>query len=142
MTLDGIDGKYFEYIRKGIIQSYGFPHMYTLENLMNLGLFKKSATIKFSDYSRINRELNLIVQDLNEHSPNDISYVFSGYAPISVRLIEEAIRIKPKFEPMNESVTYEGWGGKYDDSKIGGGPFFRTKQNLPKELTDDGIIKD
>ena len=32
--------------------------------------------------------MKLIVDDVDEHNPNDISYVYSGYAPISVRLIQ------------------------------------------------------
>jgi hypothetical protein len=30
----------------------------------------------------------LIVDNLNEENPNDISYVFSGYAPLSVRFCQ------------------------------------------------------
>eukprot|EP01129_Flabellula_baltica_P005358 TRINITY_DN1938_c0_g2_i1.p1 TRINITY_DN1938_c0_g2~~TRINITY_DN1938_c0_g2_i1.p1 ORF type:complete len:566 (+),score=117.41 TRINITY_DN1938_c0_g2_i1:83-1780(+) len=137
ITLDGIESKTFDLIRDGIVQSYGFTHMYTLENLIELGMLKRAPTIKFSEFTRISREMNLIVQDLNEHSPNDISYVFSGYAPISVRLIEEALRSRPVFDKANETVTYEGWGGRYDDSRLPGGPFFRTKQHLTKELTPE-----
>jgi len=31
-----------------------------------------------------------LIQEVNETQPNDISYVFSGFAPASVRLIEHA----------------------------------------------------
>jgi len=75
--------------------------------------------------------------EVNEQYPNDIAYVYSGYAPLSVRLVEEAINCNPLFDNTNESVTYEGWGGRYDDSKISGGPLFRTKQFLKKELTEE-----
>jgi hypothetical protein len=32
--------------------------------------------------------LRLIVDEVNEHDPNDIAYVYSGYAPLSVRLVQ------------------------------------------------------
>eukprot|EP01132_Coremiostelium_polycephalum_P003640 gene3640-4532_t len=40
------------------------------------------------NYPAIRKELDLIVDDINEQNPQDIAYVYSGYAPISVRLIQ------------------------------------------------------
>lgn len=36
--------------------------------------------------------LRLIVDDVDEFHPNDISYVYSGYAPLSVRLVQCALQ--------------------------------------------------
>lgn len=36
--------------------------------------------------------LRLIVDDVDEFHPNDISYVYSGYAPLSIRLVQCAMQ--------------------------------------------------
>jgi len=37
------------------------------------------------------KPLRLIVDDVDESNPSDISYVFSGYAPLGVRLVQCAL---------------------------------------------------
>jgi vacuolar protein sorting-associated protein 33A len=41
-----------------------------------------------SVYSHLRKSLKLIVDDVDEQSPQDIAYVYSGYAPLSVRLVQ------------------------------------------------------
>jgi hypothetical protein len=38
------------------------------------------------------KALRLIVDEVNEHDPNDIAYVYSGYAPLSVRLVQSILQ--------------------------------------------------
>jgi len=83
----GIKAKSYEFFRKEIVQTYGYQHIITLDNLSKVGLFKKYDKTK-NPYPAVRKALKLIVDDVDEHSPNDISYVYSGYAPISVRLIQ------------------------------------------------------
>ncbi|WOL09655.1 vacuolar protein-sorting-associated protein [Canna indica] len=45
-----------------------------------------------SNWLAIARALQLIVEDTDTANPNDISYIFSGYAPLSIRLVQHAIR--------------------------------------------------
>ncbi|KAJ1960966.1 Vacuolar protein-sorting-associated protein 33 [Dipsacomyces acuminosporus] len=42
--------------------------------------------------SFLRKTLNLIVSDVRENDPDDVSYVYSGYAPISVRLLQCLVR--------------------------------------------------
>src|SRR5687768_8208948 len=63
--------------------------MLTLQNLTKLGLFRKQESARHI-YSQMRRALRLIVDDVNEQNPNDISYVYSGYAPLSIRLVQAA----------------------------------------------------
>jgi hypothetical protein len=83
----GIKAKSYEFFRKEIVQTYGYQHIITLDNLSKVGLFKKHDGTK-NTYPAVKKGLKLIVDDVDEYSPNDISYVYSGYAPISVRLIQ------------------------------------------------------
>ena len=45
-----------------------------------------------STFAQCRRLLRLIVDDVDEFHPNDISYVYSGYAPLSVRLVQCAMQ--------------------------------------------------
>ncbi|KAF9583068.1 hypothetical protein BGW38_010322 [Lunasporangiospora selenospora] len=83
----GLKAKQFEFFRKEILETYGFEHIQTLANLQRLGMLTKQVTNR-NPYGLIRRSLSLIVDEVNEHAPNDISYVYSGYAPLSVRLVQ------------------------------------------------------
>lgn len=45
-----------------------------------------------STFAQCRRLLRLIVDDVDEFHPNDISYVYSGYAPLSIRLVQCAMQ--------------------------------------------------
>ncbi|KAG5607934.1 hypothetical protein H5410_029426 [Solanum commersonii] len=51
-----------------------------------------------------------------KYSPNDISYVFSGYAPLSIRLVQHAIR--SGWRPIEEILKL--LPGPHSDIKRGG----------------------
>ncbi|KAM1230963.1 hypothetical protein ACFX2G_041956 [Malus domestica] len=90
ITNSGLPKKHFNYLRRELIHSYGFEHMVTLNNLEKAGLLKKQEMK--SNWLTVKRALQLVVEDTDTANPNDISYVFSGYAPLSIRLIQHAVR--------------------------------------------------
>ncbi|XP_051116487.1 vacuolar protein-sorting-associated protein 33 homolog isoform X1 [Andrographis paniculata] len=90
VTNSGLPKKNFDYLRREFLHSYGFEHIATLNNLEKAGLFKKQDSK--SNWLTVKRALQLVVEDTDTTNPNDISYVFSGYAPLSIRLIQHAIR--------------------------------------------------
>ncbi|KNA03454.1 hypothetical protein SOVF_209030, partial [Spinacia oleracea] len=90
VTNSGLPKRNYDYLRREILHSYGFEHMATLNNLEKAGFFRKQEMR--SNWLTVKRALRLVVEDTDTANPNDISYVFSGYAPLSVRLIQQAIR--------------------------------------------------
>ncbi|KAL8251781.1 hypothetical protein R6Q59_035474 [Mikania micrantha] len=90
VTNAGLPKRNFDYIRREILHSYGFEHISTLNNLEKAGLLRKQEGK--SNWLTIKRALQLVVEDTDTTNPKDISYVFSGYAPLSIRLIQHAIR--------------------------------------------------
>ncbi|KAJ2907058.1 hypothetical protein MKZ38_008626 [Zalerion maritima] len=99
----GIKTRDFDQFRRLVIQGYGYQHVLTLSNLEKLQLLlsKSSplasmipmpgssvATGTKTNYTYLRKQLRLIVDEVNEQDPNDISYVYSGYAPLSVRLVQ------------------------------------------------------
>jgi hypothetical protein len=100
----GIKAKEFDNFRRLIYQGYGYQHMLTLQNLEKLQMFlSKSSPLAVmapiaavaagvsgprTNYTALRKQLRLIIDEVNEHDPNDIAYVYSGYAPLSIRLVQ------------------------------------------------------
>src|SRR4051794_23483869 len=89
------------------LQTYGFPHLLTFHHLHAAHLLAKPEHSSTSTLPRIltstsssptspaisslRKPLRLIVDDVDDNDPRDMSYVFSGYAPVSVRLVQVAV---------------------------------------------------
>ncbi|KAL5625358.1 hypothetical protein BROUX41_005418 [Berkeleyomyces rouxiae] len=99
----GIKPKEYEQLRRLILQGYGYQHMLTLINLEKLQLIlSKSSPLsnviplsasvgvpgEKTNYQYLRRQLRLIVDEVKEDDPTDVAYVYSGYAPLSVRLVQ------------------------------------------------------
>ncbi|KAI4351470.1 hypothetical protein L6164_005838 [Bauhinia variegata] len=112
ITNAGLQKRHYDYLRRELLHSYGFEHMKTLNNLEKAGLFKKQESK--SNWPTIKRALQLVVDDTDTANPNDIAYVFSGYAPLSIRLVQHAIR--------------SGWRPVEEILKLLPGPHLETKR--------------
>ncbi|KAH7170592.1 Sec1-like protein [Dactylonectria macrodidyma] len=99
----GIKPKDFDQFRRLILEGYGYQHLLTLNNLGKLQLFlSRSSPLAGmipmagnadpngtkTNYTYLRKQLRLIVDEVQEDDPNDISYVYSGYAPLSIRLVQ------------------------------------------------------
>ncbi|KAL7798108.1 Sec1-like protein [Trichoderma ceciliae] len=99
----GIKPKDFEQFRRLILQGYGYQHLLTLNNLEKLQLFlsrssplagmipmtgNAGADGNKTNYTYLRKQLRLIVDEVQEDDPNDVAYVYSGYAPLSIRLVQ------------------------------------------------------
>jgi hypothetical protein len=117
-TNAGMRPKDLETFKRAIIQAYGPQHLLTLSSLEKMGLFSprggaglgaipaaKPGTV--TNYTPLRKSLRIWDDEVNEAEPNDISYVFSGYAPLSVRLVQSIVQkqtlanvIKPSSHPQ------------------------------------------
>ncbi|KAG6041781.1 hypothetical protein E4U41_001993 [Claviceps citrina] len=100
----GVKPKEFEQFRRLILHGYGYQHLLTLYNLEKLQLFlsrssplagmipmsggSTGTTGTKTNYTYLRKQLRLIVDEVKEDNPNDIAYVYSGYAPLSIRLVQ------------------------------------------------------
>ncbi|XP_075625468.1 vacuolar protein sorting-associated protein 33A isoform X2 [Balearica regulorum gibbericeps] len=100
-------------------KTYGYEHVLTLNNLEKAGLLKLQTSGR-NNYPTIRKTLRLWMDDVNEQNPNDISYVYSGYAPLSVRLAQLLAR--------------PGWRSIEEVLKMLPGPHFEERQQLPTGL--------
>jgi lysine-specific histone demethylase 1 len=100
----GIKAKEYDLFRRLILEGYGYQHILTLHKLEKLQLFlSKSSPLASmipmtaaagattgtkTNYTYLRKQLRLINDEVKEHDPNDIAYVYSGYAPLSIRLVQ------------------------------------------------------
>ncbi|CBX95502.1 similar to vacuolar sorting protein [Plenodomus lingam JN3] len=117
-TNAGIRPKDLDSFKRAIIQAYGPQHILTLASLEKMGLLgvrggvvgiSSGAPAKpgsVTNYTPLRKTLKLWDDEVNEAEPNDISYTFSGYAPLSVRIVQSLIQkqtlantIKPPANP-------------------------------------------
>lgn len=112
LTNGGMKQKNYEFFKREIVQTYGVEHLWTLQNLFTLRLLNPtdlstglrstissgssgtasggSGTGGGGGYNQVRRLLRLIVDDVDEARPTDMSYVYSGFAPITCRLVQAA----------------------------------------------------
>ncbi|XP_059683506.1 vacuolar protein sorting-associated protein 33A isoform X2 [Gavia stellata] len=115
----GLKQKVLDHYKREILQTYGYEHILTLNNLEKAGLLKPQTSGR-NNYPTIRKTLRLWMDDVNEQNPNDISYVYSGYAPLSVRLAQLLAR--------------PGWRSIEEVLKMLPGPHFEERQQLPTGL--------
>ncbi|KAI0095231.1 Sec1-like protein [Irpex rosettiformis] len=98
----GIKAKTLENLKREILQAYGYNHLPLLLTLASPSLaallpnpLPASASTALAGaskfpYTTLRKSLRLLIEDPDplEELENDISYVYSGYAPISVRLVQ------------------------------------------------------
>ncbi|WPH02440.1 Vacuolar protein sorting-associated protein 33A [Acrodontium crateriforme] len=117
---NGLRQRDLEDFKRQIVQAYGYQHVLTLANLEKMGLLLPreghrgylnpiagSAGQTATDWNAARRNLNLWVDEVQEADPEDIAYVFSGYAPLSVRLVQ-CILQKSALQPSNASSGRPG----------------------------------
>ena len=105
----GLKEKIFNKLKLEISLIYGFQSIILWNNLEKIKIIKKKDGNDY--YKTINKKLELIKHNVNVYEPNDPSYVFSGYCPISIKLIE--------------SIFKKGWIGiKESLNKIPGESFY------------------
>ncbi|KAL6552872.1 Vacuolar protein-sorting-associated protein 33 [Orobanche hederae] len=135
ITNSGLPKKTFDYLRRELLHSYGFEHIATLNNLEKAGLFRKQDSR--SNWMTIKRALQLLVEDTNTINPNDISYVFYGYAPLSVRLVQHARR--SGWRPIEEILRL--LPGPHSEIKRGGFTSIPSNDTLPGTGSLNGLEK-
>ena len=133
----GIKSNRYDQLKQYIVQVYGYEFLPILHNIEKMGFIKRienrgggvfanladggaSGLGGRSIFQNIKRNLILIHAEVNTTEPDDISYVSSGYAPLTVRLIQSAM---------------QGWIGS---SGAGSG----SGSSSNNENNKDDIIKD
>mmetsp|Transcript_8739 Transcript_8739/g.12838 ORF Transcript_8739/g.12838 Transcript_8739/m.12838 type:complete len:273 (-) Transcript_8739:112-930(-) len=120
LTSGGIKTNKYEFLKREVVQTYGYEYLFVLQNLEKIGLLKerKSMWDTTSPFGTLSKQLSLIQADVNPCDPDDVSYVSSGYAPISARIIQTAMK---------------GWSGKEEALRELPGRGIDVMQRSPPE---------
>ncbi|KKA24717.1 Vacuolar sorting protein [Rasamsonia emersonii CBS 393.64] len=147
----GLRPRDLENFKKLILQAYGYQHLLTFRSLEKMELLqpRSSATAALlpgggasagtkTNYSYLRKHLRLVVEEVSEKDPNDIAYVYSGFAPLSVRLVQCVLQ-KPYILSLTKggsapaavnsaSAASPGWIGFEDVVKSARGATFSVVQ--------------
>ncbi|KAL0227929.1 hypothetical protein RCL1_004072 [Eukaryota sp. TZLM3-RCL] len=120
----GLKKSTLENIKREILLEYGFHHLFTLNNLENIGFLKPYPHKNF--WNQLKTKLKLINDDPNESNPTDMDFVYSGYCPLSCRLIQRVVNNmvarKPTFEGIEEFLTKLGQFSEFSQELLPGTP--------------------
>ena len=97
----GIRYKFYEQFQKDFLNTYGYKNIFLWKNLEKMGVLKTQDNNFF--FTTTSTDLNLFYSDIDVINPNDSSYVYGGYCPIIIRLIEKAF--SPGWGAIKESIT-------------------------------------
>jgi hypothetical protein len=111
--------KDYNVLKRDILNIYGYQHIFLLRDLETIGLIKEKADaigmikekmniknmIMELSYPQIMNKLGLINPDANDpkNKFKDCSYIFQGYCPIILRLIEKAV--EGKWGKLKDVIT-------------------------------------
>lgn len=91
----GIKSSRYDSLRRDVIQTYGYEYLFILGNLEKAGLLRRRDGLWIdtaSPFNSLRKSLILINAEVDTVEPDDVSYVSSGYAPLSVRLVQTAMK--------------------------------------------------
>ena len=97
LTQGGV--KDYNLLKRDILNVYGYQNIFLFRDLETIGLLKEKAVLKKlteTSYQQIVSKLNLISPDIDykKTKVKDCSYIYQGYCPIILRLIEYAVQGK------------------------------------------------
>lgn len=147
----GLRPKDLDQFKRLILQAYGYQHLLTFDALEKMQILypRTGSNVLFvpnpigggttdgtrTNYAYIRKALRLIVEEVNEQEPDDIAYVYSGYAPLSVRLVQCILQkqyllslTKAASASNGISSAAQGWQGFEDVLKNVKGETFNRVQ--------------
>ena len=103
LTQGGI--KDYNNLKRDILNIYGYQKIFLLRDLESIEFLKEKISNKKHElsYQQICKKLNLINPNFTKEKINDCSYLYRGYCPIILRLIELAL--EGKWNSMKDVIT-------------------------------------
>lgn len=149
LCIGGLRQKILDGFKREFLQTYGYQYLSMFVNLEAAGLLVKSPAPSGNNFAYWRKQLRLWVEEIDEKDPNDIAYVHSGYAPLSVRIVQ-CVTMKPNVMSIAASRKEASQGGnepgareREDRPQIKAHPlagwrgFEEVMQTLPGSTVDD-----
>ena len=110
LTQNGI--KDYQKLKREILNIYGYQYIFLLRDLEQIGWLKEKVfltnifnirkNITELTHIQINEKFNLVNLNYDSKNIQDCSYIFGGYCPLSLRLIETAL--EGKWNKLNDTI--------------------------------------
>lgn len=92
----GLKSNRYDAFRSLVVQSYGYEFLMVLHDLEKIGMIRRKEALWMDSaalsFASLRRSLILINAEVDTVEPDDVSYVSSGYAPLTVRLVQSAVQ--------------------------------------------------
>ena len=142
LTSNGIKATRYDSIRKEVVQTYGYEFLIVLNDLEKAGFLRKRETLWMdsmtTSYSTLRKALNLINAEVDPSNPEDAAYVSSGYAPMTVRWVQAAMRGYNGLEEAMKELPTAGGAG-VGSGGGGGGRWIDIEQKPVAESLADAM---
>lgn len=135
----GLKQKVFDFYKRELVQVYGIEVLLSIGQLERAGLLKPQ--IGGRTYQVLRKTMNLTVDEPVEVAPNDISYVHTFYAPLSIRIVEQSLKpngwqaLKDTLSSMPEPIFEE-----YQSSNQSAGPGGR-RGSFSSDISQSEVTK-
>ena len=119
LTQNGI--KDYKKLKREVLNIYGYQNIFLFRDLETIGWLKEKVflnnilnirkNISELTHNQINEKLGLVNLNFDPQNIQDCSYVFGGYCPLSLRLIESAVngrwnKISDTLKKINGYVSF------------------------------------
>ncbi|WFD02733.1 Vacuolar protein-sorting-associated protein 33 [Malassezia obtusa] len=144
--------KWLDAFKTSVVQAYGYEYLELLLALEQLQLLSVTQArpkgVRTSRFGDLHKPLRLIDDEVDESAPSDISYVFSGYAPLSIRLVQTISQhdrvLLARKKAQNErpaAARIAGWRGVDEAVVHWPGASFDFVQEAEERATSDDAVK-
>ena len=110
LAFGGVKGKIYDSFKNDFLMTYDENYFFLIKNLEELKILNKDGKSKL--YPMLLEKLNLINFNVNTNQPNDTSYVFGGFCPITIRFVEKALR--EGWSNFQKDLVLKNMGIEYD----------------------------
>ena len=89
----GIPKRQWDTVRRDLVNTYGHGQLITLRALSKAGMLQKKDNRK-PTFPTVKAGMKLLMEEgemVNEDNPADINFAYAGYAPLSVRIVQQAL---------------------------------------------------
>ena len=125
LTQSGIKMKFYDDFKRDYFNIFGYQEIFLWNNLEKMNILKKEDRNYF--YYKANKGLNLISDSVNFLEPNNVSYSYGGYSPITIKLIENCVK--------------NGWNNiKYTLNDLPGETFFPDNEKDILNIKEKSFI--
>jgi len=91
----GIKAKYYDLIRKEIVETYGFEKLSIWNKLVQSGFISSREAVEKSGvvtFKEMKKSLKLVSPEYRSEDPGREGFPYLAYTPVTVKLLENAVR--------------------------------------------------